>query len=302
MKTEIVIDPVPGKADYQSIQAGIDYLGSLPNSTKKTLIIREGLYREYIECRLSNFQMLGQGEVQIIGYRSAKQKLSSGEERETFRTATVFLEGENVHIENLQIINQAGAGDQVGQAVALFNYAHHVRLVNCRLSGQQDTLCTGPLPPTQKDGRLFLTPVTKERKYCRQYYERCWIEGTIDFIFGGADAVFDHCIINSLPCSSNGYITAASTTKEQEQGFYFYACAIVADVDVSAVYLGRPWRSYAQVTFEKCEIGAHVHQHGWHDWDEEKNRHTARFYERNNRYQGWVCRDAWLTIEKGENR
>ena len=83
MKTEIVIDPIPRKADYQTIQAGIAHLSSLPNTVKKTMIIREGVYHEYIECRLSNFQMLGQGEVKIVGCRFAKQNLPSGEERET---------------------------------------------------------------------------------------------------------------------------------------------------------------------------------------------------------------------------
>ncbi|MGL9894498.1 pectinesterase family protein [Enterococcus mundtii] len=297
METEIVIDPFSEQADYQTIQAGIAHLSSLPDSVKKTMIIQEGVYHEYVECRLSNFQMLGQGEVQIVGCRFSKQTLSSGEARETFRTATLFLEGENIRLENIQIINNAGAGEQVGQAVALFNHAHQVQLINCRLCGQQDTLCTGPLPATQKDGRLFLTPVTKERKYCRQYYERCWIEGTVDFIFGGADAVFDHCTIKSLACFSNGYITAASTVKVQERGFLFFRCAIVADFEVPSIYLGRPWRPYAQVTFEECDVGAHVHQSGWHDWDEKQNRQTARYYEKNNRYQGEICRESWITVE-----
>ena len=297
MKTEIVIDPIPRKADYQTIQAGIAYLSSLPNYVKKTMIIREGVYHEYIECRLSNFQMFGQGEVKIVGCRFAKQTLSSGEARETFRTATLFLEGENIRLENIQIINNAGAGEQVGQAVALFNYAHQVQLINCRLCGQQDTLCTGPLPPIQKDGRPFFTPVLKERKYCRQSYERCWIEGTVDFIFGGADALFDRCFIHSLVSSSNGYITAASTVKEQERGFLFFRCAIIADYEAPSIYLGRPWRPYAQVTFEECDVGAHVYQSGWHDWDEKQYRQTARFYEKNNRYQRGICRASWVTVE-----
>ena len=34
MKTEIVIDPISRKADYQTIQAGIAHLSSLPNYVK----------------------------------------------------------------------------------------------------------------------------------------------------------------------------------------------------------------------------------------------------------------------------
>ena len=127
---------------------------------------------------------------------------------------------------------------------------------------------------------FFFTPVLKERKYCRQSYERCWIEGTVDFIFGGADALFDRCFIHSLVSSSNGYITAASTVKRTRTRFSFFRCAIIADYEAPSIYLGRPWRPYAQVTFEECDVGAHVYQSGRHDWDEKQNRQTARFYEK----------------------
>ena len=34
-------------------------------------------------------------------------------------------------------------------------------------------------------------------KGCRQYYEDCYIEGTVDFIFGWSTAVFNRCHIHS---------------------------------------------------------------------------------------------------------
>ncbi len=94
---------------------------------------------------------------------------------------------------------------------------------NCRLSGYQDTLCTGPLPDLQKDGTPFCTPASANPEYCRQTYEYCWIEGTVDFIFGGADAVFHQCHIHSLASKNPGYITAASTPKNQKQGIVLKA-------------------------------------------------------------------------------
>ena len=59
--------------------------------------------------------------------------------------------------------------------------------------------------------------------YCRQTYEYCWIEGTVDFIFGGADAIFRQCRIHSLASKNPGYITAASTPKIKNQGIVLKA-------------------------------------------------------------------------------
>ena len=44
----------------------------------------------------------------------------------------------------------------------------------------------------------------------RQYYEDCYIEGTVDFIFGKATAVFNRCQIHSR---GKGYVTAPATPK-----------------------------------------------------------------------------------------
>jgi len=52
----------------------------------------------------------------------------------------------------------------------------------------------------------------------RQYYFNCYIEGTTDFIFGAATAVFQNCTIKSL---TNSFVTAASTTAHQQFGYVF---------------------------------------------------------------------------------
>ena len=54
---------------------------------------------------------------------------------------------------------------------------------NCRFLGWQDTLYAAA---------------------GRQYYQDCYIAGHVDFIFGNAAAVFDHCEIHS---KADGYLT-----------------------------------------------------------------------------------------------
>lgn len=114
--------------DFETIQEGIDYLAGLPDSHPKVLIVKEGRYDEYIESRLSNFKLVGAGTVVISGNRFAKQEYLDGSQLGTFRSATFFLEGSNVVLENLHIENTAGPGEKVGQAVALFNSGDRVSL------------------------------------------------------------------------------------------------------------------------------------------------------------------------------
>jgi len=127
---------------------------------------------------------------------------------------------------------------------------------NCRFLGFQDTLFT-------------------YADNSRQYYRNCYIEGTTDFIFGWSTAVFDECVIHSL---KDSYITAASTLKETKYGYLFYRCKLTAAPDVTKVYLGRPWRIYAQTVFRECELGSHILPEGWHNVEKTRKQEKTTFY------------------------
>ena len=110
----------------------------------------------------------------------------------------------------------------------------------------------------------------------RQLYRNCYIEGTTDFIFGSATALFENCTIHS---KSDSYITAASTPQWVEYGFVFKDCKLTADPAVSKVYLGRPWRDFAKTVFIDTEMGAHIVPSGWHNWNREKAEQTVFYAE-----------------------
>jgi len=95
-----------------------------------------------------------------------------------------------------------------------------VKFENCRFLGFKDTL--------YPHGRQS-----------RQYYKNCYIEGTVDFIFGRATAFFEDC---EIFCKSPGYITAASTEQDARFGFVFKNCKITSSAEKGTAYLGRPWR------------------------------------------------------------
>ena len=126
---------------------------------------------------------------------------------------------------------------------------------NCRFLGFQDTLYT-------------------YSKQSRQYYEDCYIEGTVDFIFGWSTAVFNRCHIHS---KRDGYVTAPSTDKGKKYGYVFYDCKLTAEPETTKVYLSRPWRPYAQAVFIRCELGKHILPIGWNNWGKKENEKTVLF-------------------------
>ena len=152
----------------------------------------------------------------------------------------------------------------MGQAVACFVCADRAYFKNCRFLGFQDTLYT-------------------YGKGCRQYYEDCYIEGTVDFIFGWSTAVFNRCRIHSV---GDGYVTAPSTDQGQKYGYVFYDCQLTAADGVRKVYLSRPWRPYGQAVYIRCDMGKHILPIGWNNWGKKENEKTAFFAEYQSQGEG----------------
>lgn len=231
--------------DYHTIQEAINSLEREPISQADTLYILSGVYHETVRIYRSNLTIIGLGTVEITMNRYAKERDEAGEEINTFATPTLFLGGTDLVLENLVITNSAGQGEHIGQAVAVYAHCDQTVFRHCTFKGYQDTLFTGPLPPAPRErGAFGGIPLRDHHIHYRQLYQHCYIEGTVDFIFGGATAYFDQCEIRSLRHSENqaGYITAASTPERQSHGFIFKNCFLTADPDITSVFLGRPWR------------------------------------------------------------
>ena len=96
-----------------------------------------------------------------------------------------------------------------------------------------------PLPLKEAQPGGFKGPGEfKPRTIGRHYYENCFIQGDVDFIFGSGIAWFEHCTIYSklpgdrIPPESPedeviyGYVTAASTPMEEPYGYVFHECRL----------------------------------------------------------------------------
>lgn len=254
-----------GTGDFTQIQEAINSTRDLGPGFVE-IHIKKGVYNEKLKIPTwkHKLRFIGENREETIITNndfSGKKDSITGEILSTFTSYTLLVSGDEIEIENLTIKNSS-CGE--GQAVALHVEGDKFIIKNADILGCQDTIyaATGS---------------------SRQYYKNCYIEGTTDFIFGQATVVFQECTIKSL---KNSYITAAATTSNQEYGFVFFNCKLIADDGVNEVYLGRPWRPYAQTVFINSELGEHIIPEGWNPWHGDKmfpdKQETTFYAEYNN--------------------
>jgi pectinesterase len=244
-----------GSGDYTSVQAAIDAAKAFPDK-RVTIFIKNGVYHEKVLVPACNtyLSLIGESAGKtIITWGDYFKKVNRGR-NSTFYTYTLKVEASDFVAENLTIENSAGP---VGQAVALHVSGDRCVFRNCRILGHQDTLYT-------------------EGENSRQYFKHCFIEGTTDFIFGEATALFDDCTLKDL---SDSYITAASTDKGKKFGYVFRHCRVIAAPGVTRAFLGRPWRPYAKVVYLHCALDKHIAPAGWMNWSGTNRDRTAYYAE-----------------------
>lgn len=225
----------------------------------------------------------GAGKTRLLWNDYAKKLDEKGVEYNTFRTWTMAVCADHITITDLSIINDSLHPEEKGQEVALTVYGDNFSMERCTLSSTQDTLFLGPLPLDlieRYDG--FLPDFLRRDISCRQRFSDCLIEGTVDFIFGCGEALFENCEIRSLSDARNvGYAAAPAHALNQERGFLFKNCRLTAEdgVKPGTVYLARPWRDYGLCEFVNCVYGDHLSPLGFDKWNDTSRDQTARFYE-----------------------
>ena len=244
-----------GSGDFQTLQSAIDAMKSFPPE-RITIVVKPGVYREKVVVHEWNTRLSIVGEDPertIISWDDHFKRIARGR-NSTFFTPTMQVDADDFVARNLTIENTAG---DVGQAIALAVNAKRAVFRMVRLLGNQDTLY-----------------VTGEGN--RMLFDDCYVEGSTDFIFGGASAVFNNCILHA---KKNSYITAASTPANEAFGFVFINANLTAAPGVDAVYLGRPWRNHAQTVFVNSAMGRHILPAGWHNWGKTEAEHTVYYAE-----------------------
>lgn len=256
LKPDVIVAS-DGTGQFKSVQEAISAapMRTDPASPRWVILVKPGTYVERIYVQRER------GRLHVIGEDAATTTITcdlhanlpgpDGKPIGTFRTPTLQVDGDGMIWENLTIANSAGP---VGQALALRADGDRLVFRHCRFLGWQDTILVNR---------------------GRHYFVDCTIEGHVDFIFGGATAYFERCAIH---CRRDGYITAASTPKDQSHGFVFADCTVTGAEGVQT-YLGRPWRDFAKTVFLRTNLSSVVRPEGWHNWNKPQAEQTTFYAE-----------------------
>lgn len=248
-----------------------------------TIYLSAGVYKQKIEIKRDDVTLIGENrETTIITYDDYAKKLhDDGKEYNTFRTYTLCVSGENAVLKNLTVENGNTDPKTVGQCVALSVNAKRFYAENVNLKSTQDTLFLAPFPDDLvvryrgfiPENQLYMEGTSLH------LFKSCKISGTVDFIFGGAEAYFKDCEIISLnEKRGTGFIAAPCHHLVQQRGFCFIDCDIKsAGAEENTVYLARPWRDFGKCAFINCRLDKHIRREFFDKWNDTERDKTARF-------------------------
>jgi pectin methylesterase-like acyl-CoA thioesterase len=266
--TSQVTVALDGTGNFKSVQDAID--AAPPEGS--VIRIKPGTYREVILVNKVHISLLGLGSdpAQVV----LTYDLNNGTVGSTFKSASTTVIGDDFHAENLTFENSYTRDKNVknegSQAVALRVTGDRAVFRRVRLLGHQDTLYASSKGCESEQGPCHPA---------RQYFEDCYIEGDVDFIFGDALAFFENCEIRALPHPTVMLTAQSKHNPEEQSGFVFNHSRVTGAAGVGKVYLGRPWRAYATVIFMNTYMGAEIDPAGWLEWvHEDKPCLQTAFY------------------------
>ncbi|KAL9227115.1 hypothetical protein vseg_002848 [Gypsophila vaccaria] len=181
----------------------------------------------------------------------------------TVDSATLIVESDYFVAANLIIANSAPRpdGKRVGaQAVALRISGDSAAFYNCKFKGFQDTICD------DKGDHFF---------------KDCYIEGTVDFIFGEARSIYLNCEIKVIPGDPAAYIVAHARKNADGVGGYSFVHCKITGTGRNA-YLARAWMEAARTTYSYCTLSDVVHPEGFSDNRKPQMQKTVYFGEYKN--------------------
>lgn len=249
--------------NFHSLSSVLSYLAALNLGADvvKEITVADGVYKEKVCIDLPNVHLLGSVsapnatvnngviiEFDALSGGTAPNGATYGTNGSATVTVTANATGfEARYITFKNHYNTKALYDEsktlVGdtQAVALLVESPSATFLGCKFTSYHDTLYANK---------------------GKHYYQKCWIEGHTDFIFGqDAIAYFDDCDIYSIGAgveeSNGGYVTALKPSKATDNWYFVYnGCRFGADENTKdgSVALGRAWGADMKMVVINCEI------------------------------------------------
>ncbi|XP_061371155.1 probable pectinesterase 53 [Gastrolobium bilobum] len=249
----------PGKAGFSSIQEAIDSLPFI-NLVRAVIKVHAGVYTEKVNIPpLKSFITIqGAGaDKTIVQWGDTAQTLGPrGQPLGTYGSATFavnspYFIAKNITFKNTTPVPAPGAVGK--QAVALRISADTAIFLGCKFLGAQDTLYD---------------------HVGRHYYKDCYIEGSVDFIFGNALSLFEGCHVHAIAQYVGALTAQGRSSLLEDTGFSFVHCKVTGS---GALYLGRAWGPFSRVVFAYTYMDNIIIPKGWYNWGD-PNREMTVFY------------------------
>ncbi|KAJ7570000.1 hypothetical protein O6H91_01G103200 [Diphasiastrum complanatum] len=248
----IVVDQY-GYRGFKTIQSAIDHVPSW-SPTWICIHVNAGIYNEKVVIPYDKPNIIIQGEGKdstIITWGDTATTAYGTANSATFTVWASNFTARGVSFKNSAAPPPPGAKDR--QAVAVLVAGDMASFYFCGFYGAQDTLF-------DYQGR--------------HYFKNCYIEGSIDFIFGHGQSIYKGCDLHAI-AQTAGSITAQNREDPQDpSGFIFLECAITGTGDV---YLGRAWGAYSRVIFIRSYFSNIILPEGWQDWSIPSREQTVYY-------------------------
>lgn len=258
-----------------------DILNSLNCPT--TIYLKKGTYCVKAEINANDVTLIGEDrETTVITFDDYANKIhADGKEYNTFRTYTLCVTGNNVKLFNLTVQNSNNNPREAGQCVALSVHSKNFYAKNCDFKSMQDTVFLSPFPDDLVVRYRNFIP--NKQLFCEggnlHLFENCNIYGTVDYVFGCAEAYFKDCkFINIFDDRAIGFVAAPAHPLREDKAFNFIDCEFINGGAIKgSVYLARPWRDFGKCVFINCKLDSHINDLLFDKWNDTERDKTARF-------------------------
>jgi len=247
VSNSMVVDS-SGHGDFETVQAAVD---AVPEDNSKWVYIQinAGVYREKVVIPYNKPNIIFQGtgrETSVIVWDLAADADGSTADSAAFSSFAPNFIAKGIGFRNTAPPAPPGVNGK--QAVAALLAGDMAAFYQCGFYGAQDTLF-------DYQGR--------------HYFRNCYIEGSIDFIFGHGQSTYKGCELHAIAVADRGGYLPGSITAQnratpgENSGFVFIACKITG---TGQVFLGRAWGAYSRVIFAYTYMANIIVPQGWDDW------------------------------------
>ncbi|CAI7570027.1 unnamed protein product [Penicillium glandicola] len=245
-----IVNPTSGP--YKNVTAAIAALPS--DGQEYTIYIMAGTYNEQISITRTGKTIL-RGETSFendytqntvtISYSNG-ELTSANKDEDTPVVNAKNTDGKGLAIYNINFQNTYPQTTNTAALAA--DFYGTVQSYGCSFIGYQDTLLANK---------------------GTQVFSNCYVEGSIDFIWGFSTAYFYQSVIATNTAGS--CIAAMSRSSSTATGGYvFDTCLVTYTSSYGNTYqdtwLGRPYSSYSRVVYMNSYLDKHINPAGWHVW------------------------------------